>query len=198
MTRKLRYSQYEKIKQIIGDLVEDYGTSYPVDLTTLLDHLKITVIEHHGDFTGRGAGVHTRDGYTVVTESPLGICFTIHLNADMPPTRQRFTLAHELGHIILDHFLSTCTLTNEEQEGAANFFAGYLLAPDVRILALPEFTVDAIAAAFALSHEAAGRAHARAMKTLNRHRAPALYDTQLSAAEHRSLPGQFRQAASDH
>ncbi|MST50370.1 ImmA/IrrE family metallo-endopeptidase [Mobiluncus holmesii] len=51
--------------------------------------------------------------------------------------RLTFTLAHELGHIILNHSCSNESYVREEQE--ANFFASYLLMPDIiaRILFSP-------------------------------------------------------------
>ncbi|WP_297004227.1 ImmA/IrrE family metallo-endopeptidase [uncultured Corynebacterium sp.] len=152
MNRKLISAQYEEIKLVV----------------------------HREGFTGHGTGVHTRDGYTIVTWSDHGPCFTIHLNADMPVNRRRFTLAHELGHILLDHFLSTCTLDVEEQEGAANYFASCLLAPVARVLMLPEVTVAAVADTFVLSSGAAKHAHNRALRAMNRAPSQTLYDHQLT------------------
>lgn len=197
MSWLLSSPQYEEIKHIIGGFVEDYGITYPVDPFALLRTLRVTVTEHHGDFTGHGHGVHTEDGYTVLEPFTHGNGYATHLNADKPLNRRRFTAAHEIGHIVLDHFRPSCTLTNDEQEGAAQFFAGYLLAPDVRVLALPECTVDAIAAAFVLSGPAAQNTFRRAMRTRNRPPVQTLYDTQLSAAEYHPLLRRLRQAASD-
>jgi len=45
--------------------------------------------------------------------------------------RYRFTLAHELGHIHLDH-----SLDSEEEEWQANIFAGELLVPELVVLEL--------------------------------------------------------------
>jgi len=49
---------------------------------------------------------------------------TIIISADWPGDRQRFTLAHELGHIILDG-----RLKNIDEEKACNRFAGAFLVP---------------------------------------------------------------------
>ncbi|WP_370968620.1 helix-turn-helix domain-containing protein [Amycolatopsis sp. cg9] len=47
----------------------------------------------------------------------------ILLNRDLPPDRERFTLAHEVGHLLM-HELPT-----DDQEKEANRFAGEFLAP---------------------------------------------------------------------
>lgn len=79
----------------------------------------------------------------------------IGINADHHPVKQRFTLAHELGHVTLDHaprveladdlFGAPAT---DPQEVEANYFAAELLAPRAAVRAwvadaLPSDAVDA-------------------------------------------------------
>lgn len=45
------------------------------------------------------------------------------VNAGLPPDRLRFTIAHEVGHLVMH------TVPGEEQETEANIFAGEFLAP---------------------------------------------------------------------
>lgn len=71
----------------------------------------------------------------------------------MPIARQRFTIAHELGHILLHHFNSN--LSNEYIEKEANMFAIRLLAPTCIIKELNINTVDQLAKTFNISAEAA-------------------------------------------
>lgn len=52
-------------------------------------------------------------------------------NADAPVSRQRFTVAHELGHLLLGH-----TLQDGRQESEADYFASVLLMPDALLAAL--------------------------------------------------------------
>ncbi|WP_103337822.1 helix-turn-helix domain-containing protein [Amycolatopsis sp. CA-126428] len=47
----------------------------------------------------------------------------ILLNRDLPPDRERFTLAHEVGHLLMHQ------LPSDDQEKEANRFAGEFLAP---------------------------------------------------------------------
>lgn len=49
-------------------------------------------------------------------------------NSKKPPNRIRFSIAHELGHIVLEH-----TSKSEEEEIEANYFASNFLAPRMAI-----------------------------------------------------------------
>ena len=64
-----------------------------------------------------------------------GVAPIIMVSNEVPPARQRFTAAHELGHILLGH-VGRYELVNREPspkdnpvEQAANVFASRLLAP---------------------------------------------------------------------
>lgn len=52
-------------------------------------------------------------------------------NDQSPPARQRFTLAHELGHLLLGHGVRSM-----REEDEADFFAAALLMPDALLTAL--------------------------------------------------------------
>ena len=52
---------------------------------------------------------------------------TIYYNGNLPPAIQRFSLAHEIGHILLGH--TRRNLTDKKQEEEADKFASYLLSP---------------------------------------------------------------------
>jgi len=98
-----------------------------------------------------------KDGCTLVHQRWGRKIYIILYNARAGPlSRQRFTLAHEVGHIYLGH-----TSDNPENERQANAFAAELLMPRVlaaRLLAgLPSRTdpADALARTFAVSTEMA-------------------------------------------
>jgi len=70
------------------------------------------------------------EGITRMDENGL---YFIMYNANTSVTRQRFTVAHEIGHIALEHIhlggdTSKC-LQEKVQEKEANAFAGELLVP---------------------------------------------------------------------
>ena len=64
-----------------------------------------------------------------------------HLNRNMPPDRWRWTLAHELGHIVMHTELdSSEDMIPKEGEDQANGFAGEFLAPGHELAPQPSGT----------------------------------------------------------
>jgi Zn-dependent peptidase ImmA (M78 family)/DNA-binding XRE family transcriptional regulator len=74
-----------------------------------------------------GVRVMRRDLGTAAQDAvstwPTGRRPLILLNRDLPPDRERFTLAHEVGHLLMHQ------LPADDQEKEANRFAGEFLAP---------------------------------------------------------------------
>jgi Zn-dependent peptidase ImmA (M78 family)/DNA-binding XRE family transcriptional regulator len=96
------------------------------DLTDTLETLGLLVIvvdEENAGFSGLTATARTGDGrsYPIVAVSKR-----------WPGDRQRFTLAHELGHLLLAGRLAP----EHDEEKACNHFAGAFLAPRVAVLQL--------------------------------------------------------------
>ncbi len=96
------------------------------DLTDTLEAVGLLVIvvdEENPKFSGLTAKARTGDGreYPVVAVSRL-----------WPGDRQRFTLAHELGHLLLEGRLAA----GVDEEKACDRFAGAFLAPRVAVLHL--------------------------------------------------------------
>lgn len=90
------------------------------NMTKTLEDNDCVVIAH--DFESRQI-----DGFSQRTAS--GQWF-IHINADLPPDRWRWTLAHELGHAVMhsDPMAEPKTVENQ-----ANLFAGEFLMPEREI-----------------------------------------------------------------
>lgn len=66
-----------------------------------------------------------------MTRTDAGITCIIY-NANSPTVRQRFTVAHEIGHIVLEHtsiFGDCSQFSKKSQESEANSFARELLVP---------------------------------------------------------------------
>lgn len=103
MSRKLASRRYEELKDIAADLIEDYGFAYPLQPLQIADTWGVRVTLHRQWPPGFASAVGTDDGFTVPVESTHGTRFEVHLNAAMPPVRQRFTCVHELSHIGLKH-----------------------------------------------------------------------------------------------
>lgn len=94
------------------------------DLTDTLETwglLVLTVNEPHRAFSGMTAVAMTADGrhYPVVAVS-----------STWPGDRQRFTLAHELGHVLLANRL----VASVDEEKACDRFAGAFLAPQAAVV----------------------------------------------------------------
>jgi Zn-dependent peptidase ImmA (M78 family) len=97
------------------------------------------------------------DGYSMIVNGQA----RIYVSSKCPVQRQRFTAAHELGHVLLGH-TGKYSLVNREPdpkdnplEQAANVFASRLLAPACVLWALDARTPEEIAQLCQISHQAA-------------------------------------------
>lgn len=142
---------YHNDPEAIANLVRRFWQipSGPIsNLTSIVEEAGIIIA--HSDFAG--------SEISGVTFQVPGLPPLIMLNSDQPSDRMRFTLAHELGHIIMHRFPTP----NMEQE--ANEFASCFLVPtedakpyfigrrvDLRLLAAlkPEWRVSMAALVFA-------------------------------------------------
>ena len=68
--------------------------------------------------------VKDQDGFTLLQDTPRGLRCVIVYNDAHSPARQRFTLAHELGHIVLGH-----REDSPDNDALADCFARNLLTP---------------------------------------------------------------------
>lgn len=97
------------------------------------------------------------DGFSTIVDGQAQIFVSDRCSRE----RQRFTVAHELGHILLGH-VGEYELVNREPsrgdnpiEQAANVFASRLLAPACVLWALDARTPEQIAKLCQISHQSA-------------------------------------------
>ena len=124
---RLPYKRYEDIKKIASSKIKEWGIkSLPYNCFQLCKVLGI-VLKKYSD--------QEQSVQKELTEfSEDAFCYTIvengcavrviAYNDKMPEHRIRFSIMHEIGHIVLDH-----TEHSQLAEAEANFFAQYMLAP---------------------------------------------------------------------
>lgn len=162
-----RYRRSFVASQILADIMEI--DQYPIDMFEVLSHVKKILVSSFSDYkswaqsSGRDCPDELQEAKCYY-DADTGMCIIIY-NEKKPQIRIRFSLAHELAHIILGHLNDKRTeidrgglddIAYYAMEGAANTFAGNFLAPPVLIhefLAGSVFDVDKIAKQFNLSKQ---------------------------------------------
>jgi Zn-dependent peptidase ImmA (M78 family) len=120
----IRCQTVEHAEQAAEEFRKEYqlGTDPIFNLTELLEDLGIKVFQYNfenDDISGMSAWVNEEEGIAV-----------IFVNTSHPIDRQRFTVAHELGHLILNMDKS---LSNSNIEKCCDRFAAALLIPKNRM-----------------------------------------------------------------
>lgn len=158
----MNYKDYQRSRDAAWKILIDCGVDrLPVEITQICRKLGISVRLYEP--------TDGNDGVSMIYEGqPI-----ILVNAKMPTARQRFTCAHELGHIILGH-VGVYELRNREPsatdnpiEQAANVFASRILAPACVLWGCGAFETEEISRLCNISRQAAGFRSER-MKELNR------------------------------
>lgn len=116
--------QYSMINRMI---METYARgnikSFPFDCEYIIKELGYNLYKYSE------LSEEKRNSCFLVSDESLKLFDNIYYNDSMLPLRIRFSLAHELGHIVLDHG----DYRDEEKEAEANYFASHFLAPRMAI-----------------------------------------------------------------
>ena len=152
------YESYMKARDLSWEILLDTGiTSLPVDLNKVLKVMGVKLILYCDAFLDVDSPkLSESDGFV----AKIGDKKAIYLNESKGTMqRRRFTLAHELGHIVLDHPINPIIYRNSESdenqlpiEVQANIFARDLLMPAGVLAALHVTTVDEIMRICNVSH----------------------------------------------
>lgn len=145
------YTNYKKSRNLAWDILLKEGvTDLPVMVGKLCTQMGIRI-----EYFSAPAG--NSDGCCLFSAGHP----TIYVARDRPRQRQRFTAAHELGHLLLGH-VGKFNLVNREPaatdnpiEQEANVFASRLLAPACVLWALNIHTPEEIAELCQISYQAA-------------------------------------------
>lgn len=127
-----RYRDAFDLSQKVHDM---YVQTYSVDIFDVVEQFKgIKLIKVSDDeiFSSVNEGMSVRVGY-----NRYGIIY----NANKPINRIKFTIAHELGHILLGHLDFAKNTPDMNKELEADTFASNLLAPP-RLIQYAQFNFD--------------------------------------------------------
>lgn len=161
----MNYDDYKRARDLSWRVLLDTGTrELPVKVSQICDVYGVTLRSYQaGEPLIRELGLDTQcgasDGFTVRSGEH---CYVFY-NMEQLPGRVRFTIAHELGHILLGHlgdgehtvYNREPSQTDAPEEHTANVFASRLLAPACVLHALGAVTPEQIAAACDISLAAA-------------------------------------------
>lgn len=137
-------------------LIDHQIKRLPVDLKAITKEMGIKVfVDTARKNTGKGYGATLYQNDT----------FLIALCPNLPRQVMRYTIAHEIGHIVLGHVTGASSLTSSEQEYQAERFAIDILAPACVLWGLGLHTSEEIASFCDISL-ASAKIRAERMKTL--------------------------------
>ena len=161
----MNYENYKKSRNAAWEILLACGVNaLPADLNLVLRHLGIRVYAY-----SRSRKLLEDTGLAEVAERVSGLTFYVRdhpvilYNDAESPQRIRFTIGHELGHIVLGHVRpGEHTQQNRDPqpgddpvEQAANRFAADLLAPACVLWGLDLHRAEDIAQACKISIQAA-------------------------------------------
>lgn len=121
------YGKYKNIRNAAWQVLIDYDIrSLPVHLSDITDQLGIKIVGNSNvqelQADERGATLNINNNWYIIVDDTVSVPI------------QRFTAAHELGHILLGHMMIDNIKyrtfgKRTEEEQAADMFAARLLAP---------------------------------------------------------------------
>ncbi len=138
-------------------LINQKITNFPIDIKDVANKLGIIVIEAKHLPHKLYAISFSQNSQTYISYIPSN-----NINTD------RFTIAHELGHLLLQHKANKAY--SEHQEEQANIFASRLLAPMIVINDLAPDSAEELSDLFGLSLESATIRYNRYIKIKKRNK----------------------------
>lgn len=163
MHQKLLSHRYEEIRATVADLIEDWSiTVYPFSIWSLVRRMGIRTVRYSVLPSGLREEVESCWPLAVTIYPPdFDPSKTIIFYNDGRSREQiRFTIAHELAHLVLMHPGTGEAVCEHE----ADIFANYFLAPAPLVLRDSALDVESIHYDFQVSYGCAGSALDRARK----------------------------------
>ena len=151
---RLNPQRYDRIQKLADKILLEYGSfQFPVDPYKIIRQLPDAELRLYSSYTEverQFLNAVSEDGFTQLKSGK----HIIWLNDSVWEERKRYTLAHEIGHIVLGHLYKP-ELLDEIKEAEANFFANRLLVPMWAIHGLAEIEPWHISSCFGVSMECA-------------------------------------------
>lgn len=151
---RLSGNRYYEIEREVIKLFEKLIINrFPFDCFEICKQLEFVVVPYSklSEKKRNMLNICSEDGCHVLWETNKDeFVNVIYYNDCMPGCRIRFTIMHEIAHIILDH-----TEHSELAESEANYFAKYALAPPPLVYKLHIEDYVELAEKFDLSYECA-------------------------------------------
>lgn len=155
----MNYRDYQNVRDAAWRILLDCGIDrLPVDLNIICKKLGVRVIPFTTYWPELPPIANERDGMTFYKNAAPIILY----DNRKPPERIRFTVAHELGHLVLGHVKVTQFSpigrgghANNRLERAADQFAARLLAPACVLWGLGLHSSDEIMRVCHISRQAA-------------------------------------------
>lgn len=147
----------------MADLIEDWDISiYPFSVWDLVRRMGIRTLRYSElpEQIRTGLALYWPDAITIYPHDFNPLKTTIYYNDNLTRERIRFTIAHELGHLILMH----PDTGDEAYEHEADLFANYLLAPAPLVLRDSKLDIESIRNDFHVSYGCARSVRDRAEK----------------------------------
>lgn len=164
----LAKSNYYNLRDAAWRVLLDSETGIPIEPEKIIkshNWLVATFDSPYGQTFLEAIADKTLPSIDAITFTYAGYVYILY-NNDLPTSRIRFSLAHEIGHIILQH--QARGIDNYERE--ANMFAARLLMPMCIIKKLNIQSPNDLAKTFKVSLESATYRFARYQKLLKRNK----------------------------
>lgn len=161
----MSYKQYTNARDAVWSTLIECGIqALPVRPSEICRHYGWILADYQSgaksiDLLGFTALKKQTDGFCTISKNHVYIFF----DDTLPPGRQRFTVAHEIGHLVLGHVgPGMATVANREPTGSeqaeeqqANQFAARLLSPACVLHEIGAVTPEAIRQVCGISWQAA-------------------------------------------
>lgn len=161
--------RYNEIEREVVDLFSRLSIKkFPLDCVEICKQLGIDLFPYSGlsEKKRKATNVASRDCLSLLKKRSGGqYTDSIFYNDRMPDSRVRFTIMHEIGHIVLEH-----AKHGDLVESEANYFAKFALAPPPLIRWLKIENYQELADRFGVSRECAYFSMRKYFKWLERGR----------------------------